>query len=61
MFDQECAKIMEAKNRKYRSMIQQRFTRAATEEYSEGGKKKAHKRTRRNIMKNNLNGYESVM
>jgi hypothetical protein len=34
-FDQEGAEIMEENYRKYRSMIQRRFTRAAREEYSE--------------------------
>jgi hypothetical protein len=39
-FDQECAKITEEKNRKYRSMIQRHFTRAAREEYSKARKEK---------------------
>jgi hypothetical protein len=56
-FDKECTEITEEKNRKYRSMIQRRFTRAARE-----GKKKGYiKRKRKNIMKNKLNGYRTVM
>jgi hypothetical protein len=38
-FDQECAEITEEKNRKYRSMIQRRFTRPAREDYSEARRK----------------------
>jgi hypothetical protein len=62
-FHQEGAEITEEKNSKYRSMIQRRITRAAREEYSEARmKEKGHiKRQRKNIMKNNFNGYKTVI
>jgi hypothetical protein len=55
-FDQECAKITEEKNRKYRSVIQRCFTRAAREEYSEERRKE-----RRTHKKNKKENYEKQL
>ena len=55
-FDKKCAKITEEKNRKYRSMIQRRFTRAAREEYS-----KARRKGKRTHKKNKKEYYEKQL
>jgi hypothetical protein len=46
-FDQECEEVTEQKNRKYRSMIQKHFTRAAREEYNEARRRRKKKDTKK--------------
>jgi hypothetical protein len=62
-FDQECEQVTLEKNRKYQSMLQRKFSRAAREEYCKARMKKRGfiRRKRRIIMKNNFNGYKNGM
>jgi hypothetical protein len=62
-FDQECEQLTVEKNRKYQSMLQGKFIRAATEEYCDVRRKEkgSIRRKRWIIMINNLNGYKNVI